>query len=179
MGKIGARPARQVRGAGWYLIETAWGWCGLRRGASGISKCSLPSPDRGSAVLSVAGASTEAPHDALLEETARLLVRYFDGEPVSFDLPVALEGATEFGNRVLEACAEIPRGKTRSYGEIAAAVGCPRGARAVGQALGRNPVPIIIPCHRVIGADGSLTGFGEGLTMKRRLLELERVSVTP
>jgi methylated-DNA-[protein]-cysteine S-methyltransferase len=176
---MAVQPARQVSGAGWYLVETAWGWCGLRRGAGGISKCSLPSPDRGPALLSVAGASSEAPHDTLLEEAARLLVCYFDGEPVSFDLPVAPEGMTEFGNRVLEACAEIPRGETRSYGEVAAMAGSAGAARAVGQALARNPLPVIVPCHRVIGADGSLTGFGDGLTMKRRLLELERVSVTP
>ncbi|MFW5867590.1 MAG: methylated-DNA--[protein]-cysteine S-methyltransferase [Armatimonadota bacterium] len=96
---------------------------------------------------------------------------------MSFDLPVALEGVTEFGARVLRACAEIPWGETRSYGEIARAAGSPRASRAVGQALGRNPIPIIVPCHRVIGADGSLVGFGSGLTMKRRLLELEQVSV--
>ncbi|MFO8080123.1 MAG: methylated-DNA--[protein]-cysteine S-methyltransferase [Armatimonadota bacterium] len=108
-----------------------------------------------------------------------MLVCYFDGEPVRFDLPVAPEGATEFGNRVLGACAEIPWGETWSYGEVAEAAGSPKAARAVGQALGRNPLPVIVPCHRVIGADGSLTGFGQGLTMKRRLLELERVSVTP
>lgn len=172
-----AEPVRQVSGAGWYLVETAWGSCGLRRTADGISGCSLPVEERGSALLSIAGASVEAPRDGLLEKAARLLKLYFQGEPVSFDLPIALEGSTEFGGRVLRACAEIPWGETRSYGEIAEAVGSPKAARAVGQALNRNPVPVIVPCHRVIGADGDLVGFGSGLAMKKRLLELEKVPV--
>jgi methylated-DNA-[protein]-cysteine S-methyltransferase len=167
-------PERQTSGAGWYFVETAWGWCGLRRGAAGISGCSLPSPDRGSAGLSVAGASPEALDDTLLERAARLLEAYFRGTPVNFDLPLAPEGLTEFGERVLRACARIPWGETRSYGEIARAAGSPRGARAAGQALGRNPIPIIVPCHRVIGADGSLVGFGSGLEIKQRLLQLEQ-----
>ena len=119
----------------------------------------------------------EAPHDPLLVTTARLLEAYFEGRPVSFDLPIALEGLTPFATRVLRACAAIQWGETRSYGEVAAAAGSPGSARAVGQALARNPVPVIVPCHRVIGADGSLTGFGQGLEMKRRLLNLERIAV--
>ena len=103
-------------------------------------------------------------------------MRYFDGEALRFDLPVAPAGMGPFGLRVLAACAQIPWGETRSYGEIAAAAGSPRGARAAGQALGRNPVPVIVPCHRVIGADGSLVGFGSGLDTKQRLLALERIA---
>lgn len=160
----------------WCVVETAWGWCGLQRGSDGISACSLPSHSRSSASLSVADASPEAPHDPLLSTVGRLLVAYFDGEAVCFDAPIAPQGMTEFGLRVLAACARVPWGHTCSYGQLAAAAGAPRAARAVGQALGRNPVPVLVPCHRVIGANGSLIGFGAGLDMKRRLLELEGIT---
>ena len=177
MGNIAAQSGRYARGADWYLVETAWGWCGLRRSANGICRLTPPSPDLGSALLSDTDTSAEALHDPLLEMAAEMLVSYFDGDVVCFDLPVAPEGMTEFGLRVLRACAEIPWGATRSYGEIAEAIGAPRAARAVGQALARNPVPIIIPCHRVIGSDGRLVGFGPGVGMKKRLLELEEESI--
>lgn len=160
----------------WSVVETAWGWCGLQRTDDGISRCTLPLPSRRSASLSVAEASSEAPHDPLLAAAAQLLVAYFAGEPVGFDLPVAPEGMTPFGGRVLRACAAIPWGHTRSYGEIAAEAGSAGGARAAGQALGRNPIPVIVPCHRVIGADRRLVGFGSGPEMKRRLLELEGIT---
>jgi len=124
-----------------------------------------------------AGSCAEAPRDPLLATAADLLVRYFEGRPVSFDLPLEPEDVTEFGARVLSACAAIPWGETRGYGELAAAAGSPGAARAVGQALGRNPIPLLVPCHRVIGADGSLTGFGSGVEVKRRLLDLERIAV--
>jgi len=120
--------------------------------------------------------SSEAPRDRLLATAARLLVSYFEGRPTSFELPLEWAEMTPFGVRVLMACAAIPWGETRSYGDIAGDAGSPRGARAAGQALGRNPIPVIVPCHRVIGADGRLTGFGSGLDMKRRLLEHEEGS---
>ena len=82
---------------------------------------------------------------------------------------------TAFQLRVWEELCRIEWGRTRSYGEIARAAGSPRGARAVGMACNRNPLLLVVPCHRVVGADGSLVGFGEGLELKRRLLELERV----
>ena len=100
------------------------------------------------------------------------LDEYFAGERQTFDVPLALEG-TEWERRVWGALRTIPYGETRSYGEIAREVCTIRAARAVGLANGRNPVAIIVPCHRVIGADGSLTGFGGGLERKRTLLDLE------
>src|SRR5215469_1779595 len=109
----------------------------------------------------------------VLAETARQLEAYFDGELVDFDLPLDLHG-TEFQRRCWLALATIPYGQTVSYGEQARrlALGSDR-ARAVGAANGSNPVPIVLPCHRVIGANGSLTGFGGGLHVKRYLLEHE------
>ncbi|MEJ2640660.1 MAG: methylated-DNA--[protein]-cysteine S-methyltransferase [Desulfosarcinaceae bacterium] len=103
------------------------------------------------------------------------LTAYFNGELQQFDLPLAPKG-TVFQLSVWEALKQIPYGELASYGEIAAAIGNPKAVRAVGGANARNPIPIIIPCHRVIGSDGSLTGFGGGLTTKQRLIDLERRS---
>jgi methylated-DNA-[protein]-cysteine S-methyltransferase len=101
------------------------------------------------------------------------LGEYFAGERTAFDVEVELEG-TEFQRRVWAALVDIPYGETRSYGQTAAAIGKPSASRAVGLANGRNPVAIIVPCHRVIGASGSLTGYGGGLDRKQTLLALER-----
>ena len=109
----------------------------------------------------------------ILEETARQLDAYFGGELEAFDLPLELQG-TDFQRRCWLALRSIPIGQTVSYGEQARRLGLgPDAARAVGAANGLNPIPIVLPCHRVIGADGSLTGFGGGLHVKRFLLEHE------
>jgi len=100
------------------------------------------------------------------------LREYFAGERRDFDLPLKLSG-TEFQVSVLEALQDIPYGETTSYGEIARRIGRPKAVRAVGAANGRNPIPIIVPCHRVIGSTGDLTGFGGGLDTKEALLRLE------
>ena len=115
----------------------------------------------------------ERPGNAPPLTDARIqLEAYFVGKLRAFDLPLAPEG-TEFQLRVWSELSKIPYGETISYGELARRVGDPGAARAVGLANGKNPLPVIVPCHRVIGADGSLTGFGGGLDRKRRLLELE------
>ena len=98
---------------------------------------------------------------------------YFAGELTDFDLELDLRG-TDFQQRVWKALLTVPYGETRSYGEIAEQIGAPGSARAVGLANGRNPIAIIVPCHRVIGANGSLTGYGGGLERKQALLELEK-----
>ena len=107
-----------------------------------------------------------------LEPLARALQRYFAGELQRFDLPLAAAG-TPFQRRVWDELVRIPYGTTIGYAELARRIGAPRAVRAVGGANGANPIPILVPCHRVIGSDGSLTGFGGGLTRKRALLELE------
>lgn len=104
---------------------------------------------------------------------AAQLDEYFAGARRAFDLPLALD-VPPFQARVLEQLRAIPYGETRSYKDIAIALGDPRAVRAVGSANGSNPLPIVIPCHRVIGSNGSLTGFGGGLDAKRYLLDLER-----
>ena len=105
-------------------------------------------------------------------EVIRQLRAYFDGELREFDLPLAPEG-TEFQLRVWQSLRAIPYGETLSYAQLAQKIGNPKAVRAVGLANGSNPIPIIIPCHRVIGSDGSLTGFGGGLPNKKKLLALE------
>ena len=112
----------------------------------------------------------------LLLETKRQLEEYFSGERRTFDLPLAPKG-TEFQKRVWSALCGIPYGETRSYGQTAAAVGNAGACRAVGTANHRNPISILIPCHRVIGADGSLGGYGGGLDRKTFLLRLEGVKI--
>ncbi len=112
---------------------------------------------------------------ALLAEAERQLDEYFAGKRRAFHLPLNPEG-TEFQKKVWNALRGIPCGETRSYGDIARAVGSPRAFRAVGMANHSNPISIIIPCHRVIGADGSLTGYGGGLYIKTFLLELEGIN---
>jgi methylated-DNA-[protein]-cysteine S-methyltransferase len=105
-------------------------------------------------------------------EVRRQLAEYFAGTRREFDLVLAPQG-TDFERAVWKELEKIPFGETRTYGEIAGILGRPGAARAVGRANGANPIPIVVPCHRVIGADGSLTGFGGGLEVKSRLLELE------
>ena len=112
------------------------------------------------------------PSDAPFGEVVRQLDAYFRGELRTFTLPYRLSG-TNFQNQVWQALAYIPYGETISYGKLATKLGTPKASRAVGAANGNNPLPIILPCHRVIGADGSLTGFGGGLPLKRHLLTLE------
>jgi methylated-DNA-[protein]-cysteine S-methyltransferase len=114
--------------------------------------------------------------ETLAAEVLDLVVRYAAGEPVDFaDVPVALDHLTPFARRVVKHCRAIRRGQTRSYGDVAAAAGRPGAARAVGQVMAANRTPLVVPCHRVVAADGRLGGFSAptGLAMKRRLLALE------
>lgn len=111
--------------------------------------------------------------DRAFPDAVEQLEAYFAGELLEFDLRLEFEG-TPFQCRVWEALRTIPYGETRSYGEIALQIGTPTAFRAVGLANGHNPIAVIVPCHRVIGANGSLTGFGGGLDRKRALLDLER-----
>ena len=110
--------------------------------------------------------------DPVLEASATQLKEYFAGKRHSFDLPLAAAG-TDFQRSVWAALAAIPYGELRSYRDIAHSIAKPKAVRAVGAANGRNPLPIVVPCHRVIGSDGSLTGFAGGLQAKTCLLELE------
>ncbi len=108
----------------------------------------------------------------VLQKAVIQLREYFAGERCEFDIPICGKG-TEFQRKVWKALCDIPYGETRTYGQIAAAVGKPKACRAVGGACNRNPIMIVVPCHRVIGGNGKLVGFGGGLAMKEKLLSLE------
>jgi len=112
----------------------------------------------------------------LIDETEKQINAFYSGERDSFDLPLTLNG-TEFQNKVWKALLDIPKGETRSYKDIAEAVGSPNASRAVGMANNRNPIPVIIPCHRVIGKNGKLVGFAGGLDLKEKMLMIERKSI--
>ena len=142
-------------------VETPIGTLGLVGSAAGLNRVLWSAnslPDESCAVLEAAAAQLDA---------------YFAGDLIEFDLPLDLDG-TDFQRQCWLALATIPYGQTVSYGEQARRLGLgPDAARAVGAANGQNPLPLVLPCHRVIGADGSLTGFGGGLHLKRFLLEHE------
>ena len=123
-----------------------------------------------------APASPPSPDEPVLVEAARQIAEHFAGARTGFDLPLAPPG-TAFQRRVWEALREIPYGTTTTYGEIAARLGDPRCVRAVGMANGRNPIAVVVPCHRVIGSDGKLRGYAGGIERKQRLLALEDASL--
>jgi methylated-DNA-[protein]-cysteine S-methyltransferase len=139
---------------------------------SPIGPLTLVERDGALARLSFGARGPSEPATPLLARVVDQLDEYFAGARRQFDLPLAPSG-TEFQLACWRALAEIPYGETRSYGQQARNIGRPDRARAVGAANGANPIAIILPCHRVIGADGSLVGFGGGLETKRRLLDLE------
>lgn len=120
-----------------------------------------------------AWAAPQNPSDDLLRRTRQQLTHYFDGDSVAFDMRLDLHG-TPFQRSVWTALLRIAHGRTAGYGEIAAQLGVPKASRAVGAAVGRNPLSIIVPCHRVLGAAGALTGYAGGLERKVALLDLER-----
>lgn len=143
------------------LVEDGQGICGLSFGASSENEDVLEE------------------ETALLSEAKRQLLEYFAGERKKFELPLSMHG-TKFQMRDWEELLAIPYGETRSYGEIARAIGCPKGSRAVGMANRNNPIAIIVPCHRVIGSNGSLTGYAgknKALDIKEYLLKLEGVKL--
>lgn len=117
--------------------------------------------------------SEEEQETPLIRKTYEQLTEYFCGKRREFDVPLSLKG-TAFQEKVWQALRQIPYGETRTYGEIACRIGNPKACRAVGGANHNNPVMILVPCHRVVGADGSLTGFGGGIQVKKYLLDLEK-----
>jgi methylated-DNA-[protein]-cysteine S-methyltransferase len=157
-------------------VATPRGLVHLAASARGLVAVTLPG-ERVAALLATVrarvGAAPIRRVPAAVAAAAAQIAEYFAGGRRDFDLPLDLR-EPPFTRAVLEALRRIPYGETRSYGDIARAVRRPRGARAVGQACGRNPVPIVIPCHRVLAAGGALGGFGGGVAMKTYLLALER-----
>ena len=118
----------------------------------------------------------ESPNDPMLRDAARQLKEYFAGRRARFDLALAPRG-TAFQQSVWREIAMVPAGRTASYGDLARRIGRPSAVRAVGAAVGRNPLSVVVPCHRIVGSDGSLTGYAGGLERKRALLALEHVEI--
>ncbi len=144
--------------------------------SSPIGFLTLVASERGLCAVDWGSTEKRAPGNPILADAARQLHEYFAGTRIVFDLALDLRG-TPFQLRAWNALAEIPYGTTVSYGEQAYRLGVPRAVRAIGAANGSNPLPIVLPCHRVIGANGALTGYGGGLDLKRWLLAHERGEV--
>ena len=149
-----------------FHYSTRIGRIGIEENGSAITKIYFINNDEQEEVL-------EKNETALLKEAIKQLNEYFDGQRSSFDLQLEPQG-TEFQKKVWNALKEIPFGETRSYGEIAKIIGNEKASRAVGMANNKNPIPIIVPCHRVIGANGKLVGYAGGIDIKERLLNIEK-----
>ncbi|MBA4179554.1 MAG: cysteine methyltransferase [Anaerolinea sp.] len=156
------------------VAETVLGWVGVALSEHGIRYATLFHHSREAVLGELAAFGAGERPDRRAEEVAEFLRGYAAGEPVSLDdYPVDLPPCTEARRQIWLALREIPRGETRSYGWLARRVGRPTAARAIGAAVGANPIPLWLPCHRVVASDGALHGFGGGLAMKQALLELE------
>jgi O-6-methylguanine DNA methyltransferase len=179
------------------IFPTRWGWMGLAASPRGIRVIVLPKPSRRAveralagcpgSTFDVRGSNRAGGHkkfasslklrtsnlEPVLRGVQRQVVAFLAGKRKTFDAPIDLSGGTSFQRRVWQAALRIPYGRARSYRWVAAKVGGKKYARAVGNALGTNPLPLIVPCHRVVAHDASLGGFSGGLKTKRRLLELE------
>jgi len=149
-----------------FYYNTKIGRIGIEENGTAITKLNFINKEVQEEII-------EEHETALLKEAIKQLNEYFDGKRKSFDLPLEPKG-TEFQNKVWSALKEIPFGETRSYGEIAKVIGNEKAARAIGMANNKNPIAIIVPCHRVIGANGKLVGYAGGLDIKERLLKLEK-----
>lgn len=162
-------------GASYYVFRTELGWVGVAGVNGRVQRLTLPKSDKAEAEALLRGGMgegvVETNHD--FRSLADQLVAYFAGERVSFECEVDMDGASAFDGKVWQAVREIGYGEARSYGWVASRIGQPRAVRAVGRALSRNPIPVIIPCHRVIRSDGSLGGFSSGAEWKARLLGIE------
>lgn len=161
------------------VFDTSMGWIGVVSSAQGLREIILPQEFQEAVVRQVEGygCSAEFCEPALFGDLSQRLRSYFEGEQVQFPDKLDFAGASRFQQRVWNVARTIPYGETRSYAWVAAQLGLSKVARAVGQALGRNPLPIIVPCHRVVSSDGTLGGFSAGLAMKKHLLRLEKLSV--
>ncbi|MGI6547776.1 MAG: methylated-DNA--[protein]-cysteine S-methyltransferase [Bacillota bacterium] len=165
----------------WDVYETDLGWIGAAFSAVGLRLLTLPQKTEEEAIC-LLQKTAQAPlgkrcTPSFAAELAEDLLAYAQGEELRCDLPLDLTGLTAFQRSVLNVLRQVAFGQLTSYGELARAAGYPGAARAVGQVMANNPLPLVIPCHRVLRSDGSLGGFGGGPEMKQRLLRLEGVEV--
>ncbi len=167
---------RMEKAYAYGLWRSPIGWFGLVAGNGSLLEI-FSAPEVSEVLERIARRYPEARADdtEVIADTIRQLDDYFHGRRRNFDLPLAMDTLTPFTARVLRTLAAVPYGSTLTYGELAALAGFPRAARAVGRTMAVNPFPIVIPCHRVLGAGGSMTGYsgGEGIATKQWLLRLE------
>lgn len=162
------------------IFNTDMGWVGVLASAEGLLGTTLPQPSAQEAHQLLGDSvnrTTCSLH--LFKDLMERLKAYFSGQRTTFPDKLVLSPATYFQREVWEKTRLIPYGETRSYGWVAKQIRNPRAVRAVGQALGKNPLPVIVPCHRVVASNGKLGGFGGGVEMKRHLLSLETSAGTP
>jgi len=165
--------------ADFRVFETAWGWCAAARSDLGIWALVLPRKTKRDAeeeiATRVAGDLVSVPGG--MKGLVRQVRRYFEGKPVAFEGDLDFTAGTPFQRRVWQAVCVIPYGEVRTYQGIGLEIGRPRAVRAIGNAVGSNPMPLIVPCHRVVLRDGGLGGFSAtgGVDLKRRMLELEGI----
>jgi methylated-DNA-[protein]-cysteine S-methyltransferase len=159
------------------IFKTKWGYFGLAAGEKGLIRSVLPCLNRKPVErYLLAGLENPRFEKNLLKPLQKRIIAYFAGKPTKFEAPIDLTNLPAFTRKVLQVCTRIPSGKTVSYSQLAAMVGNPRAGRAVGNALAKNPIPLIIPCHRVIHSDGSIGAFSApgGTTLKQKLINLEK-----
>ncbi len=162
------------------VFATPLGWIGLAGGPAGLIRVTLPRSDRLSAQTEVvAGLGPVEADGAAFGEVEEQFARYFRGEPVPFDVALDERGLSAFTREIYRHCRAIPPGQVLTYQALAERAGRAGGARAVGRAMATNPWPIVVPCHRVVGSDGTLRGYGGGLPMKAALLALEQGQPIP
>jgi O-6-methylguanine DNA methyltransferase len=156
------------------IIKTQAGWMGLSGSEQGLSRMTLPLKSKDEARQALGKEIDQAEwRPQAFSSTVEQIQAYFNGELTEFNIKLDLSKASAFNIQVWKATQSIPYGQKQSYRWVAQQIDKPQATRAVGNALGKNPIPIIIPCHRVVGSDGSLRGFRGGLEMKRYLLDLE------
>jgi methylated-DNA-[protein]-cysteine S-methyltransferase len=160
------------------VFDTCLGWMGIVSSPDGLKMIILPQKNKEAVIGQITNSAchAEEPEPALFGDLPHRLRRYLEGEPVDFLDKLDLFGASRFQQNVWHVVRTIPYGETRSYGWVASELDLPRAARGVGQALARNPLPIVIPCHRVISNNGSLGGYSGGVGVKELLLRLERAA---
>ncbi|MCX5684658.1 MAG: methylated-DNA--[protein]-cysteine S-methyltransferase [Planctomycetota bacterium] len=154
------------------LFDTPFGRMAVAATARGLTRVLLPN-EAAALRASAVAPEPDAAAEAVAVRAEREILEYLAGRRRKFTVPVDLSAAPPFHVKALRALARVPFGRTVTYGDLASRAGRPHGARAVGQAMARNPVPLVIPCHRVVASGGGLGGYGGGLDLKRRLLDLE------
>ena len=158
------------------MFKSPWGWMGIAESLKGIQAIVLPKQSERAVEADLRAQSNgllQRGESAQLDIARRQLLDYLAGTRHTFDVPLDLSQGTVFQRQVWRVLLRVPYGKLRSYQWVAARVGGPQYARAVGNAVGANPIPVVIPCHRIVSQDATLGGFSGGLSMKRKLLSLE------